>query len=188
MRKSNAATHLMSYSSEYVSWKSMKLRCLNEKATGYSRYGGAGIGICDRWMSFENFYADMGVRPKGSTLDRIDNTKGYCPENCRWSTKKDQCNNRNNNVRLEYQGEVKTVAQWARSIGVKHSTLKNRLRLGWSVDRALGVKVRGDIDQAIEGVLGLVQSGIPIKRACLQFNVCKSTYYNRLKALQKMSK
>lgn len=80
----------------YRTWDGMKQRCLNPKATGYARYGGAGITVCDRWLEFANFLADMGERPEGTTLDRIDSSKGYEPGNCRWATRAEQNRNRPN--------------------------------------------------------------------------------------------
>lgn len=85
----------MSYSRIYACWKNMRMRCTYEKYRDFHRYGGRGIKVCDRWsVKFLNFYEDMGDIPKGHTLDRIDNDKNYTPDNCRWSTPKEQAANR----------------------------------------------------------------------------------------------
>jgi hypothetical protein len=101
-----ATTHGMSRSKIYNSWQSMKDRCYNENAVNYENYGGRGIRVCDRWVeSFKNFYEDMGERPEGTTLDRINNEKDYTPENCQWSTWSIQLKNRRSystNARRSY--------------------------------------------------------------------------------------
>lgn len=95
MRKEKT-THGMSKTPTYKSWVQMKTRCLNKNYKEFFYYGGRGIKICERWMSFENFLEDMGERPNGKTLDRIDNERGYSPENCKWSIPKEQSMNRRN--------------------------------------------------------------------------------------------
>lgn len=87
-------THGMTNSSTYKTWKSLYQRCTNSKHARYSGWGGRGITVCERWRLFENFYADMGDRPHGKTLDRIDNDGNYEPRNCKWSTPKEQAENR----------------------------------------------------------------------------------------------
>ena len=117
-------------------------RCRNPKSISYKNYGGRGIVVDQRWVeNFENFYADMGDPPtEGHTLDRRDNNGNYTKSNCRWSTKIEQANNRRNSNRLEWNGTIQTLAEWARQLNLAESTLRSRLRLGWSVDETLSGK------------------------------------------------
>lgn len=97
---------------EYRVWNGMRQRCLNKNFRDYHRYGGRGITMCERWLEYENFLADMGSPPKGHSLDRIDNNAGYSPDNCRWATKLVQQRNRRNTRFLTLNGETKTLAEW----------------------------------------------------------------------------
>jgi hypothetical protein len=116
----------------------MVQRCTSPNNQNYAQYGGRGVTVCDQWLTFANFLADMGDRPEGKTLDRIDNSKGYEPGNCRWATRKEQQRNRRSNRLLTHAGQTKTMAQWAEDLGVPYTRLQGRLKMGWSVDRVLG--------------------------------------------------
>lgn len=129
--------HGMYGSKTYNSWWAMKQRCNYPKHIEFPRYGGRGINLCARWESFENFLADMGERPEGMTLDRIDPNKDYSPENCRWASRVEQANNCRSNRMLEHNGDCKTLAQWGRELGLNPLVIGKRLRRGWSISRAL---------------------------------------------------
>lgn len=118
-------------------WKGMKARCRNKNHKQYHNYGGRGIAVCGRWLVFENFLADMGDRPAGMTLDRIDNDQGYAPDNCRWATYTDQARNRTNNNYLEFAGRKQTASAWALEVGIKEKTIVARLARGWSIAKTL---------------------------------------------------
>ena len=130
--------HRSCNSPEYESWCAMKTRCLNSNCPEYVHYGERGITICDEWLiSFKVFYADMGTRPAGTTLERIDNNGNYCPENCRWATVTEQARNRRSSLYLTYKGESCCLEEWSIRSGIGQSTLSQRLKLGWSVERTL---------------------------------------------------
>lgn len=122
----------------YVSWAAMRARCTQPSHPKFALYGGRGISVCDRWQTFENFLADMGERPEGTTLDRHPNRDGnYEPGNCRWATDSEQNSHRSNNHLLTLEGVTLTVAAWARRVGLSKSTLRMRLAAGWSTEAAL---------------------------------------------------
>jgi hypothetical protein len=138
--KMRATTHGGSTSPSYTSWRAMKERCLNKKNKSYKYYGGRGVKVCDRWMKFENFYKDMGDRPENKTLDRIDNNGDYCPENCEWSTRREQCNNRRCNHFIKFKGKRQTISQWSKELGFKRNLIGRRLAMGWSIKKTLTFK------------------------------------------------
>ncbi len=120
------------------SWSEMKQRCLNINNKRYKDWGGRGIIVCKRWLeSFENFLTDMGEKPKGTSLDRINNNKGYYKENCRWATPKQQSNNTRRNNMLTYKGKTYSMSQWAIVLGMKQATLNYRFRKGYSSKKIL---------------------------------------------------
>lgn len=129
-------------SGEYTSWSAMWERCRRKKHHAFNRYGGRGIKVCKEWRSFSNFLKDMGARPKGFTLERIDCNGHYEPSNCKWATRETQANNMRSNHVLEFQGCRKTISQWARDVGMLKTTIRQRLLRGWSVKDALCVALK----------------------------------------------
>lgn len=128
LHKDNHRTHGKTKHRVYVIWKAMRQRCGNPKAASYPNYGGRGISVCERWLTFENFFEDMGDPGEKLTLERIDNDGNYEPGNCRWATYSEQLNNRRNNVYFEAFGKKQTLTQWAQEYELPVTTLKNRLR------------------------------------------------------------
>lgn len=124
----------MSGTSTYGIWDSMLRRCDD---AGSARYGGRGIKVCERWKTWDNFLADMGEKPEGMSLDRIDNNGDYEPGNCRWATPAQQARNTCRNVFIEFGGRRMILTDWAKRIDINPSSLSNRLRRGWSIERAL---------------------------------------------------
>jgi len=125
----------------YNAWRSMKKRCLVPTTASYPHYGGRGIEICQRWMSFENFYADMGDPPDGLSLDRIDVNGDYEPSNCRWATEVEQQRNRTINIPITYQGETKCLGEWCELFGLDYQLTWQRIfDLQWSPERAFTVR------------------------------------------------
>jgi hypothetical protein len=131
--------HGMSGVREYVSYCSAKSRCTNPNAVGFANYGGRGVQF--RYSSFEQFFADLGERPEGMSLERIDNDGHYEPGNCRWATRLQQNNNQRRNRKVTAFGRTRTLAWWSRETGVPQLTIYKRLQAGWPPEKALK---RGD--------------------------------------------
>jgi len=134
-------THDMSKTKIYKIWVGIIQRCNNPNSQAYDHYGKRGISVSREWLSFENFYKDMGDCAKGMSIDRIDNNGNYCKENCKWSTMKEQSNNTRHNHFVTYNGKTQTLSQWAEEIGIPKHVLYIRLgKLKWPVEKALTTK------------------------------------------------
>jgi hypothetical protein len=134
-----ARTHGLRKSRTYRIWAGMKYRCQSPDCASYRNYGGRGITVCDEWQSFESFYSDMGKAPAGLTLERINNEAGYSKSNCRWATRKEQCNNTRKNKTITHDGLTLTQTQWAERQDINLWTLRKRFDLGWSNHDALTI-------------------------------------------------
>lgn len=113
---------------EYECWSNMKTRCFNPNYRDFDLYGGRGITVCARWLSFDAFLADMGPRPPGLTLERIDNDKGYEPGNCVWASRRVQAENRRTNMRATVDGVAKMARDWIKELGVSPNAFYTRAR------------------------------------------------------------
>ena len=146
LRKENGRpTHREIHTRLYKIWGNMCNRCPNPNNPAWHRYGGRGITVCDEWKSFECFrdWAKANGYSESLTIDRKDNNGGYNPTNCRWVDNFTQANNKQNNRLIEYNGEIKTVAEWANIVNIPYKTLYRRIAgLGWAVERAFTQPVR----------------------------------------------
>lgn len=123
-------------------WSQMMQRCYNPKSVDYEDYGGRGISVCDRWHDPRNFIRDVGCRPHGTTLDRIDNDKGYGPENFRWATPVEQANNKRTTLRFDVFGESLTIRDMANRLGVPYHVIRMRISRGVSPETAMTQPMR----------------------------------------------
>ena len=131
-------SHGMSDTPAFKSWRSAKDRCSNKAHHAYGKYGGAGITMCPEWISsFEAFYSCMGARPSNTTLDRIDNSKGYEPGNCRWASKKEQSTNSKWPRLISHSGITLNISEWEMLKGFKAGLIQRRILSGWPTARAI---------------------------------------------------
>lgn len=124
-------------SPEWQAWNHMHQRCYNPKDKHYQDYGGRGISVCDEWMTFDAFLSDMGLRPTGCSLDRIDGSGNYFPSNCRWADKYTQAQNRRTVILIEFNGQKRCVAEWSRLLGINRRTIQARYYKGWPTHEIL---------------------------------------------------
>jgi len=136
-RSCSVKKHGLSATREYAAWFSMRDRCLNEKHPAYKYYGARGITVCERWGDVSVFVKDMGTCADGCSLERLDNSRGYYPENCVWASAQAQAVNRRNTVWLTAFGKTKHLSAWARDVGLRIDTLHQRLQRGWDIEKAL---------------------------------------------------
>ena len=131
-------THGKSRDRIYSIWVGMLIRC-SEKSKGKTRknYFLRGIKVCDKWKNFKSFYEDMGEPSLNYSIERINNNGNYEPGNCKWATSKEQGNNTSANKKIEFNGQIKNISQWAELLNIKPNTLTYRLKRGWSIERAL---------------------------------------------------
>ncbi len=135
--------HGMEGTNIYNIWAGMIQRCTNKKYKYFHRYGARGINVCQRWLDFRNFYSDMGDKPAGMSLDRIDNDGNYCKENCKWSTPTEQIRNRSVTEFVDVNGIKTPVAKLAENAGISRKLLSARLKRGINLKDALSLVKSG---------------------------------------------
>lgn len=121
----------------FYTWRNMNRRVNNKSAHNYKHYGGRGIDMDPRWKDLKVFIEDMGERPERMTLGRIDNSRGYWPDNCEWQDNDTQRNNMRTNVFWTFKGETLTSSQWGKKLGIDAETLRRRIKKGWSLEETL---------------------------------------------------
>lgn len=128
----------------YGVWKSMRQRCSDPNWSRADSYVNKGVQVCPEWGNYANFreWALRSGYTEGLSIDRIDNNGNYCPENCRWTTRKTQANNQSRNRWLTFNGETKTMSEWADIVDIPYCTIKRRIYSGWSVERTLTTPVK----------------------------------------------
>lgn len=141
-------THGMAGTKIYRVWRGILTRCLNDRDRSYTEYGARGIGVCDRWRTFEHFYEDMGEPPTPEhSIERVDNDKGYEPSNCCWATRIEQARNRRSTVWVTANGKTLTAKEWDSLMGFSGGTVAKRVRSGWSHEDAVNRPVNKNLSR-----------------------------------------
>lgn len=173
-------THGMTGTPEYKAWSSMRGRCRNASYENYPAYGGRGITVCPEWdVSFESFVSDMGLRPKGHSLDRIDNDGNYEPSNCRWAVPKDQSGNRRVTIFVTWQGKRVTTSQLERKYGFCKGVVAARIGMGWSVERAVSEPALQN--KPVHQVFG---ESMSTKQIVDRFKISKQAFNYRIRVMK----
>ncbi len=133
----NGIKHGRSRTPEHNAWINMHQRCKNIRHQNYYRYGARGISVCERWGKFESFLADMGPRPAGTSIDRIDNNGNYEPGNCRWASIKQQSRNKRSNVFYEFNGQKRCLIDWIEWLGLPEKAVRQRIEKGIPFEQAI---------------------------------------------------
>ena len=172
----HAIKHGMYKSRAYQAWASMRDRCGNPRHRCFRDYGGRGIKVCSRWNEFENFVADMGQPDPGLSLDRIDNDRGYEPQNCRWATTTTQARNKRGLRPITANGVTRLACEWAEQTGIPYGTISTRLHAGWSEQDAVTVPPRPR-----QRVLTVLGEQMNATEAAAKYGISAYTILGRLK-------
>ena len=174
-------SHGLSNTTEYTIWANIKQRCYNPKNTHYASYGGRGIKMSDSWKnSFMNFYRDMGRRPTSLTIERLNNDKGYCKDNCIWATRKVQVQNRRGNILVNHKGKEICLIEYCSIMNLKYKTILSRISdRGWSLEKAITTPIRTILsdDIVFKGEL------ISLRVICKRLNLNLKTIKKRIRQL-----
>lgn len=160
---------------EYRIWKAMKARCYSPSNKNTGLYQKLGIKVCDRWLhSFDNFLEDMGPIPSNDySIERIDNKKDYCPENCKWIPLREQPKNRTNVPVYTYKGETHCLAEWARILNLNKERIRGRIRRGMSFEEAI-------VEDAFKRQITINGEHKTVKEWCDVFGLNAGSVYSRI--------
>lgn len=143
LQREGATTHGMWGHPIFKIWSAMMRRCYNQKDKRYNRYGERGIDVCERWHNVGNFVDDMSNSYiPGLQIDRINNDLGYSPENCRWTDKYTQAQNKSNIKKYTHDGKTMCLTEWSRHLKIPFTCLRSRIDMGWSVEKTLTTPIK----------------------------------------------